>query len=134
MCILVKRKSFSHVQILQPHAQWSCQAPLSLGFSRQEYWSGLPFPSPGHLSYPGIKPASPVAPALAGGFFITALPGNPGALHILHSGEKKNVKRSRATFEPGGAPLAISWKVHCTDCCYTVFFLCWCTCIIWGEI
>ena len=36
------------------------QAPLSLGFSRQEYWSGLPFPSPGDLSNPGIKPASPV--------------------------------------------------------------------------
>ena len=36
------------------------QATLSLGFSRQEYWSGLPFPSPGELSNPGFKPASPV--------------------------------------------------------------------------
>ena len=35
------------------------QAPLSIGFSRQEYWSGLPFPSPGDLSDPGIKPGSP---------------------------------------------------------------------------
>ena len=35
------------------------QAPLSLGFSRQEYWSGLPFPSPGALPHPGIKPLSP---------------------------------------------------------------------------
>ena len=45
------------------------QVPLSLGFFRQEYWSGLPFPSPGDLADPGIKPESPVSPALAGGFF-----------------------------------------------------------------
>jgi len=50
------------------------QAPLSMGFSRQEYWSGLPFPSPGHLPDPGVKTASPVSPALASGFFTTALP------------------------------------------------------------
>jgi len=36
----------------------ACQAPLSIGFSRQEYWSGLPFPSPGDLPHPGIKPGS----------------------------------------------------------------------------
>ena len=42
------------------------QAPLSMGFSRQEYWSGLPFPSPGDLPNPGIKPGSP---AVAGRFF-----------------------------------------------------------------
>ena len=40
------------------------QAPLSVGFSRQEYWSGLPFPSPGDLPNPGIKLESPVAPVL----------------------------------------------------------------------
>ena len=39
------------------------QAPLSMGFSRQEYWSGWPFPSPGNLPYPGIKPRSPVLQA-----------------------------------------------------------------------
>ena len=44
------------------------QAPLSMGFSRQEYWSGLPCPPPGNLPDPGIEP---VSPALAGGFFIT---------------------------------------------------------------
>ena len=44
------------------------QAPPSMGFSRQEYWSGLPFPSPGYLPGPGIKPASLASPALAGGF------------------------------------------------------------------
>ena len=40
------------------------QTPLSMGFSRQDYWSGLPFPSPGDLPNPGIEPASPESPAL----------------------------------------------------------------------
>ena len=43
------------------------QAPLSMGFPRQEYWGGLPFPSPGDLADPGVEP---VSPALAGRFFI----------------------------------------------------------------
>ena len=50
------------------------QAPLSMRFSRQEYWSGLPFPSPGDLPDPRIEPMSP---ALAGRFFTTAPPGKP---------------------------------------------------------
>ena len=45
------------------------QAPLSIGFSRQECWSGLPFPSPGDLPNPGVKPESLESPALTGGFF-----------------------------------------------------------------
>ena len=49
--------------------------PESMGFSRQEYWSGLPFPSPGDLPNPGIELTSPVSPALAGGFFTTGPPG-----------------------------------------------------------
>ena len=50
------------------------QAPLSMGFSMQEYWRGLPFPPPGDLPDPGIKP---VSSALAGGFFPTEPPGKP---------------------------------------------------------
>ena len=50
------------------------QAPLVCGFTRQEYWSGLMLPTPGDLSHPGIKPASP---ALASGFFTTEPPGKP---------------------------------------------------------
>ena len=53
----------------------ACQASLSMGFSRQEYCSGLPFPSPGDLPNPGIKP---VPPALAGEFFTTV-----GALSVF---------------------------------------------------
>ena len=45
------------------------QAPLSMGFSRQEYWSGLPFPTPRDLPNPGIEPEFLKSPALAGGFF-----------------------------------------------------------------
>ena len=51
------------------------QAPLSMGFSRQEYWNGLPSPPPGDLPNPGIKPTSPVSLALAGEFFTTEPPG-----------------------------------------------------------
>ena len=49
---------------------------LSMGFSRQEYRGGLPFPSPEDLSDPGIKPASLVSPALAGGFFTISATGD----------------------------------------------------------
>ena len=53
-------------------APWSVahQAPLSIGFSRQEYWNGLSFPFPGDLPKPGIEPVSPAAPALAGTFYM----------------------------------------------------------------
>ena len=51
---------------------WSvaCQAPLSMGFSRQEHWSGLPFPSPEDLPDPGIEPASPELQADSFFFFF----------------------------------------------------------------
>ena len=53
------------------------QAPLSMEFSRQEYWSGLPFPTPGDLPDPGMEPGTPVSPALAGGLFTAEPPGKP---------------------------------------------------------
>ena len=54
-----------------------CQAPLSMEFSRKEYCSELPFPTPGDLPNPGIEP---VFPALAGGYFITEPPGKPAGV------------------------------------------------------
>ena len=51
------------------------QTPLSMGFSRQEYWNGLPLPTPGDLPDPGIEHESLVSPVLAGGFFTTKPPG-----------------------------------------------------------
>ena len=62
---------FSRVRLFDP-MDHSHQAPLSVGFSRQEYWSGLPFPPPGDLPDPGFKPASLASPALAGRFFTTS--------------------------------------------------------------
>ena len=53
------------------------QAPLSVGFFRYEYWSGLPFPPPGDLPDPRIEPESPAYSALTGGFFTTEPPGKP---------------------------------------------------------
>ena len=57
---------------LQPPWTVAQQTPLSMEFSRQEYWNGLPFPPLGDLPDPGIKPASLASPALAGGFFTTS--------------------------------------------------------------
>ena len=58
------------------------QAPLPMKFPRQEYWSGLPFPTPGDLPSSEIKPTSLVSPVLAAGFFTTLTPGKPVSLCI----------------------------------------------------
>ena len=63
---------FSHVQLFATLWIVGHQAPLSMGFSRQEYWSGLPWPPPGNLPDPGIQPSSLMSPALAEGFFTTS--------------------------------------------------------------
>ena len=62
---------FSPVQLFATPWTVACQAPLCMGFSQQEYWSGLPCPSPGDLPDTEIEPASFISPALAGGFFTT---------------------------------------------------------------
>ena len=61
-------QSLVHVQLFAALRTVARQAPLSVGFPRQEDWSGLPFPPPGDLPDPGIEPASLVAPTPAGGF------------------------------------------------------------------
>ena len=67
-------QSLSRVQLFATPWTVSRQAPLSMGFSRQEYWSGLPFPSPGDVPDPGIEPT---CPALAGRFLTAEPPGKP---------------------------------------------------------
>ena len=64
--------SLSHVQLFAIPWTVAHQAPLSMGFSRQEYWSGLPYPPPGDLPNPGIEPVSLTSLALAGGLFTTS--------------------------------------------------------------
>ena len=67
-------QSLSHIQLFVTPWTVAHQAPLSMGFPRQEYWSGLPFPTRGHLPDPGIEPGSS---ARAGRFLTTAPPGKP---------------------------------------------------------
>ena len=74
-CVCVKL--LSRVQLFATPWTVVHQVPLSMGFSRQEYWSGLPFPSPGDLPNPGIKPVSPALQADA----LSSEP--PGKLHSL---------------------------------------------------
>ena len=71
---------FSHVRLFA--ALWTVarQVPLSMRFSRQEYWSGLPYPPPGNLPNPGIEPESLRSPALAGSFFTTSATGEAPSL------------------------------------------------------
>ena len=64
-------QSLNRVQPIATPWNGTHQAHLSMGFPRKEYWSGLPFPSPGDLPNPGIKPTSPTSP---GGFFTTKPP------------------------------------------------------------
>ena len=61
--------SFSHVELFVTPRTVACQTPLSVGFSRHEYWSGLPCPPPGDLPDPGIESTSLMFPALAGRSF-----------------------------------------------------------------
>ena len=61
---------FSHVRVFETLWTTALQAPLSIGFSRQEYWIGLPCPPPGDL--PGVESRLLASPALAGGFFTTS--------------------------------------------------------------
>ena len=72
------------------------QAPLSMGFFRQEYWSRLPFSTPGGLPNPGIEPMSLSSPALAGRFFTIAIPGKPlGQLGSLWLGKPNPARGHR---------------------------------------
>ena len=67
----------SRVQLFVIPLTVACQASLSVGFSREEYWSGLPFSPPEDLPNPEIELVSPVAPALTDGFFTTDPSGKP---------------------------------------------------------
>ena len=76
MCVCVL-SCFGRVQLFVTPWTVACQASLSTGFSKQEYWSGLPSPPLGDLPHPGIKPASLMSPALADRFFTQHHLGSP---------------------------------------------------------
>ena len=83
----------SHVQPFVTPRIAAHQAPLPMGFSKQAYWSSLSFPSPRELPKPGVEPTSPLPLALAGGFFTTEPPGNPGS-------SEKSSNKCRLLFLP----------------------------------
>ena len=77
MCVL------SHIQLFAIPWTAAHQVSLSMGLSQQEYWSELPFPSPGDLPNPRIEPMVSVAPALSSGFFTTEPPGKPPGSFLI---------------------------------------------------
>ena len=84
MCLCVYVLShFSCVHLFATLWTVAFQAPLSMGFSRQEYWSGLLCPPPGDLPDPGIEPMSLMSPALAGRFFTTSATWKPYLYYII---------------------------------------------------
>ena len=95
----------------------ACPTPLSMGFPRQEYLSGLPFPSPRDLPYPGIEPISLVSPALAGGFFTTEPPKKP----ILYIKSIKTFRKETSIVIPTvlqmlSICLFVTWYTHIFVC------------------
>ena len=74
MLTFMAAQSLSPVQLFETPWTVVHQAPLSMEFPRPEYWSELPFPTPGDLLHPGIEPTFFKSPALAGGFFTTVPP------------------------------------------------------------
>ena len=88
MYVKVKVKSLSRVQLFATPWTVAHQAPQSMGFSRQEYWSGLPFPSPGDLPNPGIEPKSPTLQADA---LTSELPGKPQMYSIAKNKFTKEI-------------------------------------------
>ena len=95
VCVSVRarRHACSLSRVWPPHGAVAQQAPLSLGFSRQEYWMGLPFPSPGHLPDPGMEP---VSPALQADSLLLAPPGKPNNSTYLRYLELSNAQRQKA--------------------------------------
>ena len=94
----------------------ACQASLSTEFSRQEHWSGLPFPTLGALPNPGIETTSLTSPALAGSFFTTVPPGKPHDLALV---EQKQALINNPSLWPGNthhftctAGCPAQWMVH----------------------
>ena len=81
VCVCVCAQLLSHIQLSATPWIVAHQAPLSMGFSRQKHWNGLPFSSPGDLPNPGIEPPSLVSPALAGEVFTAVPLGNP--VHVF---------------------------------------------------
>ena len=95
----------------------TCQAPISMGFSKQEYWSGLPFPSPGDLPEPGLQPGSPALQVDSTDTHKKEQPkhntkdGNQTAREQRRKGRKKTYKKRIQNNEQNG-----NKKIHTNNC------------------
>ena len=115
----VKVKSLSHVRLFATPWTVAYQAPQSMEFSRQEYWSGLPFPSPGYLPNPGIEPGSPALKADSFLFvclFSCHFLQNSGMDPILPwncshtgSGSAQHMQADSSPAESPGSPRILEW-------------------------
>ena len=119
MCLRAcKLSCFSGVWLFATPRTVACQAPLSMGFSRQEHWSGMPCPPPGDLPNPEIEPTSPTSPALADRFFTISvtwevpnwiLKGFKYKQPACNSGDPSSIPGSGRSAEEGiGYPLQYS--------------------------
>ena len=100
------------VQLLVTPWTVAHQAPLSTGFSRQEYWSGLPFLPLGDLPDSGIERISLASPALAGRFFTTEPPGKP--LSSIHRCLFSTKKKKKTFFSPGFPDSSVGKESACS--------------------
>ena len=106
--VILTLRVFSQARLFASPRIVAHQAPLSVGFYRQEYWSELPFPSPRDLPDPGIKPTSLESPALSGRFFITAPPGKSNSeVRNYQRENNRQINRWRAWGEQEGMCLYV---------------------------
>ena len=100
-------------------APWSLvhQAPVSMGFSRQKFWSGSPSPPQGDLPQPGIEPSSPASPALAGRFFTTEPSGKLPQWYISIQNLQKKKKKKKVFYSDKITKPKIfrTWPVNVKD-------------------
>ena len=148
------RFTLCHAKSLQPSLTlfdpMDCRPPGSSvhGFSRQEYWSGLPFPTPGDLPHPGIRPVSLASPALAGRFLSLAPPGKSLSRKvevlvaqlcptlcdsmdyslpdsILGIFQARILEWVAISYSRGSSPPRGQTRVSCVSCIASRFFTCW---------
>ena len=119
-CVWCVLSSFSRVRLFATPWTIALQAPLSMRFSKQEYWSGLPFPSPRDLPYPGIELKFP---ALTGRFFTTEPPGESLILMIVNSFRANIIVTSGQSLCDPQAKTTLDGPADLQDFCTTRFRL-----------
>ena len=111
MCIRVCAPSVNRVWLFAAPQTMVHQAPLPMGFSRQVYWSGFPFPTPGDLPNPGIEPTSPVSPALAGRFFTHCATWKASCMGFLLFSHPQPCAEPCTTAHQASLSFTISWSL-----------------------